>query len=141
MGNLVFVRLQPYKKSTLMKRGRKVEAQILWTLYDHQRIGEVACELELPPNNKIHNVFHVSCLKKIVGQEVVVSLVLPPLDDEGKLILVSKEVLEIREKKLRNKVIVELLVKWKGLPIEDVTWEGIEILNHPNLHCLRTKNL
>ena len=93
------------------------------------------------PNRKIHNVFHVSCLKNVLGQKTIVSTELPPLDDEGKLVLIPKEVLDTREKRLRNRSIIEHLVKWKGLPLEDATWEGAHILEHPNLHCLRKKNI
>jgi hypothetical protein len=59
-----------------------------------------------------------------VGQHVVISTELPPLDEERQLILILKEVLETRERKLRNMSIKEYLIKWKNLPIEDATWEG-----------------
>lgn len=84
----------------------------------------MAYELELLEGNKIHNVFHVSCLKKAVGQQVTMSSELPHLDEEGQLVLVPEEILQERERKLRSRVIREFLVKWKYLPIEDATWEG-----------------
>ena len=46
---------------------------------------------------------------------------LPPLDGEGQLILAIEEILWVKERRLRNKVIREYLVKWKELPIEDAT--------------------
>jgi hypothetical protein len=61
------------------------------------------------------------------------------MDEEGQLILIPKEVLETRERKLRNMSIKEYLIKWKNLPIEDATWEGEQILQHPGLQLLEDK--
>ena len=88
----------------------------------------MAYELELPVESKIHNVFHVSNRKKTVGKHIAPSTKLPPLDDEGLLVLIPERILQVREKKLRNMVIREYLVKWKELPIEDATWEGEQVL-------------
>jgi hypothetical protein len=98
-----------------------------------KRIGKVAYELELPKGSKIHNVFHVSCPKKVVEQQISISEQLPPLDEEGQLELVSEEVLEQRVRRLRSTVIRECLVRWRGLPVEDATWEAEHILQHPGL--------
>ena len=86
-----------------------------------RKVGEVAYELEIPEESKIHNAFHVSNLKKIVGQHISQSTELPPLDDEGILVLISERILQVRERKLKNRVIREYLVKWKAFPIEDAT--------------------
>jgi hypothetical protein len=56
--------------------------------------------MELPQGSKIHNVFHVSCLKKALGQHVRPIEALPPMDEEGQLVLIPEEVLEVREKRL-----------------------------------------
>ena len=97
---------------------------------------EVAYELELPEESKIHNVFHVSNLKKTVGQHIAPSTELPLIDDEGLLVLIPKRILQVRERELQNKVIREYLVKWKELPMEDATWEGEQVLQHPSLQLL-----
>lgn len=46
--------------------------------------------------SKIHYVFYVSFIKKVVGQKFVVSLELPLFSNEGKLIFILREVLERR---------------------------------------------
>ena len=57
------------------------------------------------------------------GQQIVTSSELPPLNDEGKLVLILERILEVREQKLRNRIIRDYLVQWKDLPIEEATWE------------------
>ena len=84
----------------------------------------MAYELELHKERKIHNVFHVSSLKKTLGQHIAPSTELPHLDDEGLLVLIPEQILQVRERKLRNRVIREYPMKWKELPMEDATWDG-----------------
>ena len=69
VGDLVFLRLQPYRQSSLKKSGvEKVNPRFYGPYRIMRRVGEVAYELELPEGSKIHNMFHVSCLKKALGQ-------------------------------------------------------------------------
>ena len=93
----------------------------------------MAYELELLKESKIHNVSYVPNLKKIVGQHIAPSIELPHLDDEGILVLILESILQVREKKIWNRVIREYLVKWKELPMEDATWEAEQVLQHPSL--------
>jgi hypothetical protein len=123
--DLVYLCLQPYRQSSLkMKGAEKLKPGFYGPYRISRQVREVAYELDLPKGCKIYNVFHVSCLKKAVGQHVVTSTELPPLDEEGQLILIPEEVLDTRERKLRNMSIKEYLIKWENLPIEDATWEG-----------------
>ena len=94
-------------------------------------------ELELQVERKIHNVFHVSNLNKIVWKHISPSIEFPPLDDEGILVLILERIIQVQERKLRNKMIQEYLLKWKELPTEDATWEGEHILQHPSLQFLK----
>jgi hypothetical protein len=79
-GDLVFLRLQPYRQSSLKKSGaEKLKPRFYGPYRIMCQVDEVAYELELPKESKIHNVFHVSCLKKAVGQFTNTSEELPPV--------------------------------------------------------------
>ncbi len=52
-----------------------------------QKIGTMAYKLELPVASWVHPFFHVSCLKKVIGDKLPAQTILPELDEEGKIIL------------------------------------------------------
>ena len=70
-----------------------------------QNIGTMACKLELLPSSRVHPIFHVSCLKKVIGENILVQTILPELDEEGKTILEPEAVTETRTRELRNRSI------------------------------------
>eukprot|EP00253_Pinus_taeda_P032978 PITA_32978 len=93
-GYKVFLRLQPYKQTSLKDKG----------------------------------FFHVSCLKKVIGNNCRIQTSLPELDEEGSIWLQPEQVRDTREWPLHGRVIREVLVKWKDTPPEDATWEPATIL-------------
>ena len=52
-----------------------------------QKIGSMAYKVEVPPSSWVYLVFHVSCLKKVINDNILVQNVLPKLYEEGKIIL------------------------------------------------------
>jgi hypothetical protein len=61
------------------------------------------------------------------------------MDEEGELVLIPEEILEVREKRLRNRSIKEYLIRWKDLPIEDATWEKEHVVREAGLELLEDK--
>ena len=100
----VFLWLQPYKQMFLKKakKDNKVSPKYYGPYKLLQNIGTKAYKLELPASSRVHSVFHVSCLKKVIGENLPVQTILPELDEEGKIILEPKVVTETRTRQLRN---------------------------------------
>jgi hypothetical protein len=140
VGNLVYLRLQPYRQTSIKRsRVEKLQPCFFGPYRVSKRIGALTYEIELPQGRKIHNVFHVSCLKKSLGQHIRPIETLPPMDEEGNLVLILEEVLEFREKRLQNESIKEYLIRWKDLPIEDATWEQEHVVREAGLELLEDK--
>jgi hypothetical protein len=98
----------------------------------------MAYKLELRASSRVHPVFHVSCLKKVIGDKIPVQTIFPELDEEGKIILDPEAISDTRIRQLRKRSILEYLIKWSKLLTEDSTWEDeYFIQKHPELlkHC------
>ena len=83
----------------------------------------MAYKLDLPADARIHNVFHVSLLKKKWGPVVEDTVVtLPPISAEEVLLPEPEAILDrrvIQKGKYRPKT--EILVQWKGALPEDAS--------------------
>jgi hypothetical protein len=136
VGDWVFLRLQPYKQMSLKqaKKDNKLSPKYYGPYKVFQKIGTMAYKLELPASSRVHPVFHVSCLKKVIGDKIPFQTILPELDEEGKMILEPEAITNTRICQLRNRSISEYLIKWRKLPAEDSTWEDESFIQkHPEL--------
>ena len=117
VGDWIFLLLQPYKKISLKKakKDNKLSPKYYGTYKVLRNIGTMAYKLELPTSSRVHPVFHVSYLKKLIGDKILVQTIFPELHEEGKTILEPEEVMEKRTRQLHNRSISEYLIKWKNL--------------------------
>ena len=88
-----------------------------------QNIGSIHYKLDFPLSSRVHLLFHVYFLKKVIEYKIPIQTTLLELDEEGKFILESKQITKTRNKQLHSWDITEYLIKWKKLPVEDSTWE------------------
>ena len=79
VGDWVFLWLQPYKKISLKKakKDNKLSPKYYGPYKVLQKIGTMAYKLELHASSRVHPVFHVSCLKKVIGENIPVQTILP----------------------------------------------------------------
>jgi hypothetical protein len=136
VGDWVLLRLQPYKQMSLKKakKDNKLSPKYYGPYKVLQKIGTMAYKLELPASSRVHPVFHVSCLKKVIGEKILVQTIFLELDEEGKIILDLEAITDTRIHQLRNRSISEYLTKWRKLSTEDSTWEDESFIQkHPKL--------
>jgi hypothetical protein len=87
-----------------------------------ERVGKVAYKVELPPNLKMHNVFHVQLLKKYRDNGKVQPPP-PPIEIDDSLEYEVERVLGHREVKRGKQSRKEFLVNWLRYEHEHNTWE------------------
>ncbi|XP_074283199.1 uncharacterized protein LOC141607747 [Silene latifolia] len=100
------------------------------------RVGEVAYQLALPPSlDRVHNVFHLSQLRKYVSDSSHVHEVENiELDETLTYVEVPKEILDCKVRKTKNGETVLLEVLWSNHNVEEATWEPEEAIREPYPH-------
>jgi len=123
VGDYVFS-LQPYRQcSVVVRKSLKLSPRYYGPFQIEEKIGAVAYKLNLSSSAKIHNVFHLSQLKRKLGTEDVSPIFLPDISDEGILEPKPAHMLDGRvvRRGLRN--VTEILVQWEGTSRASTTWE------------------
>ena len=137
VGDLVFLKLQPYRqKSVVTRLHEKLAARYFGPFKVLERIGKVAYKLSLPPEAKIHPVFHISQLKKAIGSAPVCPTIPAQLTKDMIMVAEPEEILGVRNASIGGAMTAEVLVKWKGLPDFEATWEDYASLDlrFPDFH-------
>ncbi|XP_070049476.1 uncharacterized protein [Nicotiana tomentosiformis] len=134
----VFLKVSPMKGIMRFGKKGKLSPRYVVPYRFIQRIGQVAYILELPPKiSLVHPVFHVSILKKVVGD---LSLIVPV-----KTIVVNEEltyeeipidILDRQVRKFRNKDISLVKVLWRNQQVKEATWETEEEMKEKYPHLI-----
>ena len=90
-----------------------------------ERVGRQAYKLELPPElSGVHNVFHVSYLRKcLTNAEEILPTPDVTIDPKLQYIEEPEAIVDQKVRKLRNKKIETVLVRWKHSRGPHLTWE------------------
>ncbi|KAL0551810.1 hypothetical protein IC582_010899 [Cucumis melo] len=125
VGDKVFLKVAPMKGVLRFERRGKLSPRFVGPFEILERIGPVAYRLALPPSlSTVHDVFHVSMLRKYVPDPSHV-VDYEPLEIDENLSYIEQpvEVLAREVKTLRNKEIPLVKVLWRNHRVEEATWE------------------
>ena len=137
VGDMVYVKLQPYRQRSLARRPfEKLAARFYGPFEIVKRVGNVAYKLQLPESSKIHPVFHISQLKKAVGTQETSAHIPDQLSVDMELVVQPELVLNVRHRPQGESLQLEVLLKWKGLPEFEATWEDVSLISErfPEFH-------
>ena len=117
VSDMVFLRLQPYKQSSLKLKGNQMLAPKISSPYTVlQKIGFVAYKLTLPPSSHI---------PQVIGTNIREQIVLPERDNEGSIISNPESILNKHTCQLRSQSIKEVLIQGHNMQPKDATWEPL----------------
>ena len=130
IGEKVFLKVSPWKKVMKFGKKGKLSPRFIGPYGVIEKVGPVTYKLALPPElERIHNVFHVSMLRRYMSDlsHVVSSETIklrPDLTYEEEPV----EILASEVKELWKKRIPFVKVLWINHKIEEETWESEEVM-------------
>ncbi|CAA3011866.1 DNA RNA polymerases superfamily [Olea europaea subsp. europaea] len=126
VGDKVFLKLSPWKGVLRFGKQGKLSPRYIGPYQVTERIGPVAYRLDLPDElSRIHDVFHVSMLRKYIADPSHV-LESQPVQLKDNLAY-TEEPLRILDRKVQiqqNKTVSLVKVLWQNQTVEEATWEN-----------------
>jgi hypothetical protein len=121
---IFFLKLKANRSSLKLGSCAKLAAKFCGPFEILERIGLVAYIIALPTSMSIHNVFHVSLLKKdIPDANHVINWNVIQVEQEGTFQVHPVHILDKKFKQLWNHTIGIVNVQWTWYRPEDATWE------------------
>eukprot|EP00253_Pinus_taeda_P015218 PITA_15218 len=128
VGDHVYIRIQARKSTLQWSSCAKLAPRYFGPFQVLARVGPVAYQLALPSHIRIHNLFHVSMLKKyIYDPKHVIKWQDIRVEPEGEVRVEPLRILDRREVQLRKRVITQIKVQWQHYGPEEATWEDEEL--------------
>jgi hypothetical protein len=122
VGDWAWLRLRPHTMSSLHQAPTgKLKPRYIGPYRIVELLNEVAVRLQLPPQARIHDVFHISVLKKFSGEPPSAPPPLPPIHHG----VVTPAPARVERARIARGV-RQLLVHWLGEPPESATWEDLD---------------
>ena len=137
VGDMIFLKVAPMKGVMRFQKKGKLSPRFVGPFKILKHIGKVAYELALPPTILgVHNVFHVSLLRKYIPDHSHV-LNYEPLKIKDNLTYeeVPIQILDRKDQVLLTKTISLGKVLWKNHTVEEASWEREDEMksNYPEL--------
>jgi hypothetical protein len=121
VGDPVFVKLQPYVQVSVAPRAHhKLSFRYYGPYPILKRINPVVYEVQLPPSSRIHPVFHVSQLRRVLLPGTPASPVPPAIPDK---LVTPVKILSRRWRRTANGVKEQVQIEWSDSATTDITWE------------------
>lgn len=137
VGDMVYLKLQPYRHTSLSAhRSLKLHSKFYGPFRVLAKIGNAAYKLLLPEGCQLHDVFHVSQLKKHLGPTAIPSPELPLIDAKGTVKVAPMAILQRRVIPRNNEPVVQWLIDWFNMPECEATWEDAAFIHKifPSFH-------
>ncbi|XP_019055874.1 PREDICTED: uncharacterized protein LOC109115855 [Nelumbo nucifera] len=94
----------------------------------------VAYKFQLPPNARIHPVFHVSQLKKAIGNHISSPVIPSTLSDDMEMLVELVAVQGVHPSTMPGVTGSEVLIHWPDLPDFEDSWEPFDLLRNQFPH-------
>nr|ABD63116.1 hypothetical protein 18.t00012 [Asparagus officinalis] len=139
VGDFVMLKVSPMKGVQQFRRLGKLTPRYVGPFRIIERIGAVLYRLDLSASMlSVHDVFHVSMLKKHLRDEELQRIInIPKIEIQTDLSTIEVPVciLGREDKKIRNKVIPLVKVQWNRSRTEEASWEHEEDMcrDYPHL--------